>query len=198
MKKSAGEKGTMLMEFVLIMPILLFLILGLIQLSLIWRAKFLTSYAAYSGARAAIVYPPGDQETAAYAAACLALSDVLHPEFRKSSVSVTVDTAPGGNRNGGVPLPAVKASVVYRYPLIVPYVNTFFALAGAGEEPQWTLAGATAPVSRTGRGAAASSSGGAGSTLAVKASCTLPCPWSTASFPGASAEDKQNWSNVQP
>ena len=48
------------MEFVLVMPIFVFTIFGIIQLALVCMAKQLTHYAAYSAARAAIVYNPKD------------------------------------------------------------------------------------------------------------------------------------------
>ena len=49
------DRGTALMEFVLIMPIFCFMIFCIIQLSLVCMAKQLTHYAAYSAARRFVV-----------------------------------------------------------------------------------------------------------------------------------------------
>ncbi|HQC52385.1 MAG TPA: pilus assembly protein, partial [Lentisphaeria bacterium] len=54
------DQGTALMEFVLVMPILVFMIFCIAQLALVCMAKQLTHYAAYSAARAVIVYHPDD------------------------------------------------------------------------------------------------------------------------------------------
>lgn len=82
--KGKHDKGSVLMECVLVMPILLFLILGIVQFSQIIVAKLLTHYAAYSAARAAIVYHPDDYRDAGgkfypssgplHQAACIALA----------------------------------------------------------------------------------------------------------------------------
>ena len=76
------DSGTALMEFVLVMPILVFMIFCTIQLSLVCMAKQLTHYAAYSAARAVVVYHPDDfssngvfytQKVVAHRAACTVL-----------------------------------------------------------------------------------------------------------------------------
>lgn len=52
--------GTVLMEAVLCLPLLLFLVTGIVQFSRIWEAKLLTRHAAYNAARAALVYNVAD------------------------------------------------------------------------------------------------------------------------------------------
>lgn len=54
------RKGTVLMECVLVMPLLLMLIFSIVQFALIWYAQIMTHYAAYNAARAALVYHPGE------------------------------------------------------------------------------------------------------------------------------------------
>ena len=79
-----SRSGSILMETVIVMPILLLLIFGIIQTAMIWTGKQLTVYAAYCAARAITVvrapesneetYGIGEQEQAAARAARLALA----------------------------------------------------------------------------------------------------------------------------
>ena len=48
------------MEAVLCLPLLLFLVTGIVQFARIWEARLLVQYAAYNAARAALVYNPAD------------------------------------------------------------------------------------------------------------------------------------------
>ena len=51
-------RGSVLMESLLVLPLLLMLIGGIFQFARFWEAKLLTRYAAYNAARAALVYNP--------------------------------------------------------------------------------------------------------------------------------------------
>lgn len=60
---STLHRGSILMETVIVMPILLLLIFGIIQTAMIWTGKQLTVYAAYCAARAiTVVRAPGSEE----------------------------------------------------------------------------------------------------------------------------------------
>ena len=50
------RSGTVLMEAVLCLPILLFLVSAIVQFARIWEARLFTKHAAYNAARAALVY----------------------------------------------------------------------------------------------------------------------------------------------
>ncbi|MBR4251971.1 MAG: pilus assembly protein [Kiritimatiellae bacterium] len=52
------SRGTVLMESILVLPLLLMLITGIFQFSRFWQARLLTRYAAYNAARVALVYNP--------------------------------------------------------------------------------------------------------------------------------------------
>ena len=54
--RTAPRGGTVLMEAVLCLPLLLFLVTGLVQFARIWEAKLMTRHAAYNAARATLVY----------------------------------------------------------------------------------------------------------------------------------------------
>ncbi len=51
-----GEAGQAAVEAALVLPLMLFLLLGLLQLTLMQQARLLTEYAAFSAARAGIVW----------------------------------------------------------------------------------------------------------------------------------------------
>ena len=50
--------GTVLMESILVLPLLLMLITGIFQFARFWQARLLTRYAAFNAARATLVYNP--------------------------------------------------------------------------------------------------------------------------------------------
>ncbi len=54
------EKGSIMLETVLVLPIFVLIVFFLIQITFVWTAKQMTYYAAYCGARAALVYNPQD------------------------------------------------------------------------------------------------------------------------------------------
>lgn len=56
MQARAGARGQALLETVIVMPVLVFLILGAVQLVLIAHARVMTEYAAFCAARAGIVH----------------------------------------------------------------------------------------------------------------------------------------------
>lgn len=60
--KRRGEHGAIMLETLMILPVLLMLIFYLLQLVFVLLAKEMTYYAAYCGARAAMVYNPADYE----------------------------------------------------------------------------------------------------------------------------------------
>ena len=58
--RTEPRSGSVLMETVLCLPLILMLLTGIVQFSRIWEARLFTRYAAYNAARAALVYNPGD------------------------------------------------------------------------------------------------------------------------------------------
>lgn len=57
---SKDEHGSLMMEAVLVLPIFVLIVFFVIQITFVWTAKQMTYYAAYCGARAALVYNPAD------------------------------------------------------------------------------------------------------------------------------------------
>ncbi|MBP5301236.1 MAG: pilus assembly protein, partial [Victivallales bacterium] len=56
------SQGSVAMEAVLVLPIFVIIVFVILQISLVWGAKQLVAYAAYCGARAALVYNPADYD----------------------------------------------------------------------------------------------------------------------------------------
>ncbi|MGE5226950.1 MAG: TadE/TadG family type IV pilus assembly protein, partial [Planctomycetaceae bacterium] len=101
-------------EFALVLPLVLVVVLGLVQVGLVARDRLLVEAAARAGARAAAVGP----DEAAIADTAIAAAPGLDPAL--ASVSVV--------RTGGRGDP-VTVSVVYDDPVRVPLVGW---LVGAG------------------------------------------------------------------
>src|SRR5687767_4656772 len=73
--KSRGESGQVAVEAALIMPLMVFMSLGLIQLTMIQHAKIMTEYAAYQAARAGIVWNGNNERM--HDAAIMALTPTM-------------------------------------------------------------------------------------------------------------------------
>jgi hypothetical protein len=56
MKRTRGERGQVLVEAAIVMPVMVFVVLGALQLALLQHARVMTEYAAYNAARAGIVH----------------------------------------------------------------------------------------------------------------------------------------------
>lgn len=68
-KRATGERGSVLMETVICLPILLLASLGVAQFGHIWLCRAMLRYAAYSGARATLTAAPGTEQQQANEAA---------------------------------------------------------------------------------------------------------------------------------
>ena len=55
-----SRAGTVLMETVLVLPLLMTSMFAIVQFALVWYAQLMTHYAAYNAARAALVYHPSE------------------------------------------------------------------------------------------------------------------------------------------
>lgn len=157
-----GRCGSVMMEAVIVMPILLFLIFLIIQFAHIWTAKQMVSYAAFCATRAITVVNPDEQNEAALNAAKMALSwmcladggegddgeDVTVPGWgkipgaRSAGRRVVVEIATAKDKDGNkvvldgqasdYPVAAVK--VTFSFPLLIPgmAVNSVLATAATG------------------------------------------------------------------
>ena len=68
------RRGSILMEFVIVAPIILLLVSMILQFAHVWTARQITAYAAYCAARSIMAVPRAEQKDAAKKAAELACS----------------------------------------------------------------------------------------------------------------------------
>jgi len=108
---AASQRGTAAVEFALVLPIVLAIVLALVQVGLLVRDRLLVESAVRSGARTAAVEPGED----AIRAAVLRAAPALDPAV------LTVSTARAGVR--GDP---VTVSVSYVAAIRVPFVTWLF------------------------------------------------------------------------
>ncbi|NLF92940.1 MAG: pilus assembly protein, partial [Oligosphaeraceae bacterium] len=78
---AGSDSGTVLLETVLVMPILLSFFIGTWQMALLWQARQVVAYAAYAAARAGMVETAGTAAAAAEAAAEQVCTLVGMPSF---------------------------------------------------------------------------------------------------------------------
>lgn len=162
MNRIISDRGSVLMEFVIVAPMLLLLIFGIIQFAYIFMAKQLTFYAAYSAARTALVYNIKDYTKSTktddsdssddflpdrgplYLAACTVMSWMNFgdgsedfPFFPKGTADVWWQVRISGKERivklGSDKLPTVAVTVHYYYPLLVPLVGDMLAYVLAGD-----------------------------------------------------------------
>ena len=149
MKSMAREKGSVLMEFVIVMPMLIVLLMLVLQFALVWIAREQTAYAAYCAARSSLSYNPAEQQSAAQNAACLALSWVNGASAGGSSRQIpgwgNIPNSGGmgswvrvrlGNSQG-----RRVATVTYDYPLGVPIASLLISAANAGNNSEIQMQG---------------------------------------------------------
>ena len=192
--KAAG--GSILMETVLVMPILFFLVFGIIQFSLVWMAQQFTEYAAFCAARSLLVSRSGTGEQARIAgdAAKLALSWMCLADEGQTGVSVpgwgVVKGAGTVDRRVAVRIldngenPATRAAAVevrFLFPLMIPGMAVNKVIANfAGDGKREGRAEFFGDLDK----AAGSPQEIAGwPYLRLTAACSLPMPYSTANFP---------------
>ena len=186
------EQGSMMMEAVMVMPLLAFLIFFIIQLALVLLSKQMTYYAAYCGARAAMVYNPADYAAEQHGgivhrAACTALSwisqsvkgsrpimiptnegDYAVPRSEDIDDQVEVKIQEGSAELNDMPL--VTVTVVFHCPLLIPL---------GGREMAF-ISGNAYTVDKYGW-----------HSMSVQESCTLAKPYKTETFPLIPPEDRR-------
>ena len=194
--------GSVMLEAVIVLPVFVFILFLLIQATFVWTARQMTVYAAYCAARAALVYNPKDYSAndsgVAHKAACTVLSWISFSD--KGSNPIKISTSTGtydvpcsddiGNQvrvsieeeSGG--LPAVKATVDFKYPLIIPFGGIVFAynpkISG------WDSGPAEGGLIASGDAVEEDSR----QYLYIRESYTLAKPYKTETFPLAAEGDK--------
>ena len=141
---SHSERGQAIAEFAIAFPILLLIVLGIIQISLMFVARGVVEYAAYAAARAEVV---GEDPAHAAQFVCSAISGPSYtpgtgrtitvpgwgvlPRSESASIKTKVDVLdPIGDANG-----TVTVEVTHKYELVVPVVSLIFKPISEPLEP---------------------------------------------------------------
>jgi Flp pilus assembly protein TadG len=122
---AGGQRGSAVVEFALVLPLVLVVVLGLVQVGLVVRDRLLVEAAARAGARAAAL----QDDAAAVATAALAAAPGLDPALAR------IETSRAGSRGDPVTV-RVTYDEPFRVPLISWLVGTGVAMNAAGTERQ--------------------------------------------------------------
>ena len=200
MNGSRQRSGSMMLEFVLTMPVLVLLIMVVVQVSQIWMARQLVVYSAFCAARSVICANPQEHSAAAYNAARTALSVVTLPGGGKDEKSFV--PVPGwgyvANAGGiderrlsvgidkveelldvfGTAPQRVTATVKYKFPLMVPVAGAMIGWYASGrsyKDGDWEIYGWT-------RSDPSQHLDGF-PYIELTESCAVPLPYSTRNLP---------------
>lgn len=201
------SRGTVLMESILVLPLLLMLITGIFQFSRFWQARLLTRYAAYNAARAALVYNPlhyripaddggpnagqfKSNEGVCWLAAVTTLSwlsstpdsdNFWMPGYgsvpHSSQIRSQVRLVPSGCKENNG---WVKVTVAFRFPTLFPVFNakTVFPDDGTADGGAAGSIEQLTDVSKHPH-------------FTFVESCLLPKPWTTERYPHIDLEEQQ-------
>ena len=208
------DNGTALMEFVLVMPIFFFMIFCTIQLSLVCIAKQMVHYAAYSAARAAIVYNPDDycfedgtfrmSGGPVHRAACTALAWMGQLPTAGDADSQPLQIpgwgpVPGSGFIINMPqvaiddqnscflqdIPAVKVTVQFEYPLKIPFAGPLIAYFRFGGKADGKWTSSGLIPSDIEDVLAHHPATKGTHFFLMRETCVMPLPWDNRMFPSA-------------
>lgn len=145
-----GERGSILMEFVLVAPLVIILVSMILQFAHVWTARQVTAYAAYCAARATMVVPKEEKKTAAKKAAELACAWMSLAGLPGSTGGQEVmikgwGTIPGSDsadkrvsvevrEDGESNVPAAVVTVHFKFPLMLPLAGRMISWAANHKE----------------------------------------------------------------
>ena len=206
-KRTEPRSGTVLMEAVLCLPLILLLVTGIVQFSRIWEAKLFTHYAAYNAARAALVYNPADYANVSVPGR-MAFREHRGPVWQAAVNTLAWKSAsensgnnllfPGFRGRDAVPDSAriwtevtvdpnaswesnglVCVTVRFDFPLLFSIFDpSILTPSSRGEGEEDPLSALDAGPERN-------------RSFRIEESCILPKPWSTAHYPRLSLEEGQ-------
>ena len=119
------ERGSAVVEFALVLPLVLVVVLGLVQVGLVVRDRLLLEAAARAGARAAAL----QDDAGAVTSAALGAAPGLDPALAR------VETSRAGSRGDPVTV-RVTYDEPFRVPLVGWLVGTGVTMSAAGTERQ--------------------------------------------------------------
>lgn len=114
MKSLSNEKGQSLVEFTIILPVLLLLVMGIIQFGLIFNSYITVANASREGARAGI---SGNTDTQ-----IIQLIKATSPNLNENNLAVTISPSENNRRSGDT----LMVRVSYSYQLTIPIISKLF------------------------------------------------------------------------
>ncbi|MCM8710241.1 pilus assembly protein [Clostridium sp. SYSU_GA19001] len=114
LKNLKNKKGQALVEFAIILPLLLLLIMGIVQFSMIINSYLSIQNAAREGARAGIL---GSSD--------IEIKNIIKavsPSLEASNLTVTITPTESSRKSGDT----LTVKIDYNYPLIVPIISSIF------------------------------------------------------------------------
>jgi Flp pilus assembly protein TadG len=112
MKKLRNEKGAAAVEFALVVPILLLLLLGIVEFGRIYNAQMQLTAAARDGARVMSINSVPAQSADDATAAVIASASALHPDVTSTQIAISVSPS-----STSVCAPGSTATVTVTYPI---------------------------------------------------------------------------------
>ena len=119
-KRSSDESGAAAVEFALILPVLILMILGMIEFSRAYNVQISLSNAAREGARVMAIY---DDAPLARSSA-IAAAPSLNPALTSGEISVSPAACTSGQ--------TVKVTIKHSLPLITDYFGVSIPMTGTG------------------------------------------------------------------
>jgi Flp pilus assembly protein TadG len=112
MKRIRSERGAAAVEFALVLPVLLLLLLGVVEFGRVYNAQMQLTAAARDGARVMSINSVPSQAVADAKAATIGSASALHPDIAADQIAVSVSPS-----STGVCAPGSVATVTVTYPL---------------------------------------------------------------------------------
>jgi Flp pilus assembly protein TadG len=123
LRKLRGERGASAVEFGLIIPILLILVLGIVEFGHAFQVQGTLSAAAREGARAMALRNDQSQAKAAVEAAAAA----LNPDVTAAQISISPAACPAGTSTTNV-----RLTIHYPMPFLTHFFGASIDLTGTG------------------------------------------------------------------
>ncbi|TDW30408.1 TadE/TadG family type IV pilus assembly protein [Cryobacterium psychrophilum] len=121
LRNQRGERGAAAVEFALILPVLLLLVLGVIEFSRVYNVQISLSNAAREGARTMAIH---NNPVQARSAASLAAPSVTSPALTAGNVTVSPTDCAAGS--------TVTVTIHYDVHLMTGYFGPTLPLTGKG------------------------------------------------------------------
>lgn len=121
MRKLCGERGAAAVEFALVLPILIVLVLGIVEFGRAFQVQSTLAAAAREGVRTMAI----EDDAAAARAAARAASASLDPALTDANIQVSPASCAAGAGNATV-------TITYRQPFFTSFFGTGVDLTGEG------------------------------------------------------------------